>query len=366
MTEREPPTSLETLVRADLDRRADAIDARALFERIRETAESQGPASLRLPVGRRVVRWISGISAAAAAVLIVVLLATQSATPAQASAESLLLEARKQLQVPIDRCYLVEMRKESDLLDQEDPRAGRTSSSTQPTRNSLLQQSRMTLLWTRGDQFWMTPINAPQPFAWGRGKAGDYWIAVGPRRGVQFAPYEVPPPLLRTADILSMQVDRLLDDVLKNFDLTRVPPSDQSPTTIVIKATLKPGSRHPALHSARIEFDEQTKVIRKLVIGRSLYGQPVATLTYRLVDTDNRDDRSYELVGHLEPEHELFDAANEMGRRMLMRRLFDPATAEPAPMRPMNPNGPMSVPGQRMFPPRPQPPATQPATRDGL
>src|SRR4051812_17102266 len=96
---------LDTLIRADLDRRADAIDPRALFDRItagRRAADTaaaiaEKPAggttggtallprrSLRLPVGRRVARWVSGISAAAAAIVIAVLLGTQGATPAQA------------------------------------------------------------------------------------------------------------------------------------------------------------------------------------------------------------------------------------------------------------------------------------------
>jgi hypothetical protein len=363
------PISLETLVRADLDRRADAIDTQALFDRIRHASV---PVPLRLPTSRRVIRWFSGISAAAAAVLIVFLL-SQGSAPAQASPRELLLEARRQLQVPRDRCYLVEMRKESELLEQEDSRPPRGGAATQTTRIPLLQQSRMTLLWTRGDQFWMTPINAPQPFAWGRGKAGDYWISLGPWRGVQYAANEVPPLLQHTADILSMQVDRLLDDVLRDFDVVRLSPTDPQPaTTVTIQATLKPGHRHPALRGARIEFDEQTKVVRKLVLERTRFGVHVATVTYLLVDTEPREDRSYELTGHLEPQHELLDARNDPGGRwMLLRRFFDPGMVEP-PIRPMNPNQPMNPmnpmnprsPGMR--PPLPLPPTTRPETRERI
>src|SRR5688572_29606856 len=119
--------TLDTLARADLDRRADVVDPRALFARIKHSMGSSADAvhdvphshrTLRLPVGRRIARWVSGISAAAAAVVIAVLLATQGATTAQASPEAILREAQKQALVPRDRCYLVEARKESELLEQ--------------------------------------------------------------------------------------------------------------------------------------------------------------------------------------------------------------------------------------------------------
>lgn len=367
MSEPNEPTSLETLIRADLDHRADAIDSRPLFESIRASSSLEAPRILRLPIRRRIIRWVSGISAAAAAIIIAVLLATQSATPAQASPRELLLEARRQFQAPVDRCYLVEMRKDAELLEQDDTRNSHGSATTQPAKINLLQQSRMTLLWTRGDQFWMTPINAPQPFAWGRGKFGDYWIAMGSRRAVQFAPQErVPAPLQHTADILSMQLDRLLDDVLgSDFNLERQSPTEQQPaTTINIRATLKLGHHHP-LRSVRIEFDEQTKVVRKLVLERAPTGMPVVTVTYLLVDTEPREDRSYELAGHIEPDAEIFDADNQPGRRMMMMRFFGPGMMEPPNMRPMNPNQPMSVPGQRPFPQHPQP-STQPTSHDAL
>jgi len=302
--------------------------------------------------------------AAASGLRFAFLLAPRGSRPAKASPRELLLEARRQFQAPVDRCYLVEVRKDSPLLEQDDARANSTSSSTQPSRNALLQQARMTLLWTRGDQFWMTPINAGQPLAWGRGKAGDYWIAMGPRRGVQFDPAEpIPPFISHTSDIMSMRLDVLLDDVLGNdFELTRLPPTDQqTPTTVSIRAALKIGRFHP-LKAARIEFDEQTKVVRKLVLERAPMGMPAVTLTYLLVDTEPREDRSYELAGHLESEYELFDSRNQPARRMLLMRFFGPGMDNP--MRPMNPNQP--PPGPRGFNPRPMPPATQPASREGL
>ncbi len=367
MFDKDDPFSLDTLIRADIDRRADGIDPRGLFERIRATnaGASDIPKTLRLPVGRRIIRWASGISAAAAAVLIAILLGTHGATPAQASPRELLLEARKQFSAPVDRCYLVEMRKDSPMLQQEEMRATSSPSATQPSRNVLLQQSRMTLLWTRGDQFWMTPINAGQPFAWGRGKAGDYWIALGQRRGVQYDPAEpIPPFISHTSDIMSMRLDVLLDDVLgDNFELTRLPPTDQQlPTTVSIRATLKKTRFHP-LKAARIEFDEQTKVVRKLVLEREPPGVPPVTLTYLLVDTEPRDDRSYELAGHLEADYELFDSKNQPARRGLLMRFFGPGMMD-NPMRPMNPNQPPT--GPRGFGPRPLPPATQPSSREGL
>lgn len=326
----QPETTLDTLVRADLDRRADSIDPRALFDRIQRTVSGPGretqPAPVqpmrlsrhRLPFASRAVRWMGGLSAAAA-VLLVVFLGSQP-TPARASPETIVREARKAYQLPLDRCYLVEVRKDSEALEQ----------------NYLAtQQSRVTRLWTRGDRYVVESINTPQHFAWGRDFKGDFWLALGTGKGFRFPAEETPVWLRLGAEVYSMQVDRLLDDVLRDFDLARQEPMPGLPaSSITIKATLKPGHRHPALRGALIEFDGQTRIIRKLVLERSRFGQPMATVTYWLVDTETRDDRLYELEGHLETPFEILNEMNEMQRRQLLGRFFGAAMGDAPPMAP--------------------------------
>jgi len=338
--QRDGDGDLETLVRADLDRRADEVDPRKLFARIRQTlgADSTDAASatsqpahaalepatalfrasstLRLPVARRVARWMGGLSAAAAAIVIAFLFGSQGST-AQASPESILRDAQKIHQLPLDRCYLVEVKKDSALLEQSFP---------------MMQKSRVTRLWTRGDRYWIESVNLQQRFAWGRDEKGDFWIALGTQRGIRFAADEVPIWLKVSAEVYSMRIEHLLEEVLRDFDLSREAASPGQPSSIIaVNARLKPGRRHPALRGARIEFDGETKVVRKLVLERTRHGEPVATVTYLLVDTQPQDTALYTLEGQLEVPYEVYTSSDETQRRQWLGRFFGPMLNEMAP-----------------------------------
>ncbi|QOV91685.1 hypothetical protein [Humisphaera borealis] len=335
---------LDMLVRADLDRRADQVDPRALFARIRasspalaadESIADRPPMRLvgaAHPV-RRVFKWMGGLSAAAAAIVVAFILGTQG-TPAQASPETILRDAQKIHQLPLDRCYLVEIKKESALLEQSYP---------------MMQKSRVTRLWTRGDRYWIESVNMQQRFAWGRDEKGDLWIALGTQRGLRFGADEIPLWLKHSAEVYSMRIDHLLDEMLRDFDLTReAAPAGQPSSTIVINAKLKPGRRHPALGGARIEFDGETKVIRKLVLDRTRMGEPIATVTYLLVDTQSQDAALYTLEGQLEAPYEIFSSTDENQRRIWLGRFFGPMIQEfnLAPRRPGDVRPPLGPDGK--------------------
>src|SRR3954466_14934414 len=114
MSESEPDfeQTLETLVRADLDRRADAVDPRPLFERVRRSMRSEGgdpPATsggahtarhrvLRLPAARP-FRGLAWGAAGAAAVVLAFVFGSQ-VSPVRASAEAIVREARRIHRLP--------------------------------------------------------------------------------------------------------------------------------------------------------------------------------------------------------------------------------------------------------------------------
>ena len=118
-----PNLDIERLVRAHLEHRAEAIDPRPLFEKIQQSLAEPSPARV-LPAGRAaalraVWKWAG---AAAAAILAVggltVLLHDR---PALAKGETVVREARTAHLLPIDRCYLVEVRRESSLFAELGP-----------------------------------------------------------------------------------------------------------------------------------------------------------------------------------------------------------------------------------------------------
>jgi hypothetical protein len=314
-SESEFEQTLETLVRADLDRRADAVDPRPLFERVRRSMRSEGgdpPAAggahtarhrvLRLPAARPFRRLAWGAAAAAAVVLAFVF--GSQVPPVQAGAEAIVREAQRSHQIPVDRCYLVEVRQDSELLQEAYP---------------MTTQARLTRLWTRGDRFWLESVHPQQRWAWGRDDRGNVWMALGSRRGIRYGPDELPSWLKVSFDVWSLQPDTLLGEVLRDFDLHREPPGLGQPgTTVAIRATPKSGHTHPELRGARLEIDAETKVVRKLVLERTRMGQPFATVTYTLIDTQTRDDRLFELEGHLEAPYEIYTRENEPQRRRVL------------------------------------------------
>src|SRR3954469_5209299 len=144
-------------------------------------------------------------------------------------------------------------------------------------------------------------------------------MAFGSRRGIRFEPDEVPGWITVGFDVWSMQPDRLLGEVLRDFDLRREPPGPGQPgTTIAIRATPKSGHTPPDLRGARLEIDAETKVVRKLVLERTRMGRPFATVAYTLIDTQTRDDRLFELEGHLEAPYEIYTRENEPQRRRIL------------------------------------------------
>src|SRR5262249_47606291 len=146
--------------------------------------------------------------------------------PTHASAEALVREAREVHHLPIDRCYLVQSVPEPGSVLARYPR---------------LAQPRETRLWTRGDRFYLRSTDPERKWIWGRDEAGRIWFSLGQQKmGARFEPAEVPTEVAIICDVLSMQVETLLDEVLHNFDLEREPSETSGPSaTYRIRATPK-------------------------------------------------------------------------------------------------------------------------------
>ena len=75
------------------------------------------------------------------------------------------------------------------------------------------------------------------------------------------------------------------------------------------------------------------------MLERTRMGQPFATVTYTLIDTQTRDDRLFELEGHLETPNEIYTRENEPQRRrvLAMRWLAPQIGDRPRPTTPRSP-----------------------------
>ena len=297
MTEPESPSDLEVerLIRASLDRDAERVDPRPLFERIMLEAHGGEPSRVVSASGRRrsrvLLRW-AGLAAVAAGLFACVTLFWQD-RKAFAKGETVVRDARQAHSMPIDRCYLVEVRRESSMVAELAPGLARFPS---------------TRLWTRGDRFWVESANPDDRWAWGRDESNRIWVAFGPHTAMRMDADEVPERLNLYCNLHSLNVEQLLGDVLGKFDLSReASPSGADSSTIRVLARAREMIRlGPSVQAVELEVDAETRALRRMVVRRAWNGQTLATVTYSLAETDALDPAKYQVEGHLTDPSEIF------------------------------------------------------------
>lgn len=302
------PIDVEGLIRARLERDAERLDPRPLFEKIRANLPGAGSVPERRISASR---WAWVAAAAAASILAAAgfLLAGPERT-ALAKVETVVREARQAHRLPVDRCYLVEARRDPSLAAEVAP---------------AMPPVRTTRLWTRGDRFWVEPVLPKQRWAWGRDESDRFWIAFGPHVGLSLEADEVPPWLDVYCDQNSLDVDQWLADVLDRFTLTREPPSPDSSTIRVHAEARVTPWQAPAVKTADFEIDPETRVVRRMSVKRVLKGRPFAEVTYTLSETASLDPDQYRVEGHLSTPFEVFNAEHKPERRKdLLARWFGP------------------------------------------
>ncbi|MBM4090125.1 MAG: hypothetical protein FJ276_12000 [Planctomycetes bacterium] len=262
-------------------------------------------------------RWWPTVGWAAAAVaLCATFLGIGYVGLQEASAESLVKETRRVHQLPLDRCYLVEV---------ERSREG--SGDGYGDSWISARSGRVDRLWTRGDRFFLESSNNAYRWAWGRNEKGTVWLAYGRRQGLLLEVDEQPAWLTAWCDVLSMQLDSLLDDVLVNCQLTWES-GDAEAGTKVVRAVRRFHRRRAGLREARLEIDQETKVLRRLTLVRWVARtRQMVTVTYTLAATEAQPDERYELSGHLEPPFTILSNTTQPERRdEILTRLFKPSS----------------------------------------
>ncbi len=226
-------------------------------------------------------RWWPTVGWAAAAVaLCATLLSIGYVGLREASAESLVKETRRVHQLPLDRCYVVEVERSTEGSGRGDVASWISARS-----------GRVDRLWTRGDRFFLESSNNAYRWAWGRNEMGTVWLAYGRRQGLTLGADEQPPWLTTWCDVLTMQLDSLLGDVLADFQLSWES-GDTEAGTKVVHAVRRFNRRRGGLREATLEIDQETKVLRRLTLVRWVARtRRTVTVTYSLAATRQYEAR---------------------------------------------------------------------------
>ncbi len=280
--ERTPLSDVDLLVQAYLAKQTEQIDGAAGLARVR--AAMSATATTDGPRRHRGFRFL--LAATVAASVALAFFGGWYLGPTQVSAKELVAEVKRVHNQPLSRCYLVEMQRVAGDDDDLAP---------------IGKVARQVRIWTRGDRFWveMRPDGGSEPaFVWGLADNGSLWAALDSHRGVRVPLEQAPRPLQRLAEVYTLNVDTLLSDVLHDCTLTEEP-ATPSRLTRVVNAEPRTDRTRLWLGRATLEIDNEAKVVRRMTIVRNLLGNPLAKITFTLVDTKPDDDAKYQLEGHL-------------------------------------------------------------------
>jgi hypothetical protein len=298
---------IDECVRDYLAVQEETVDPQQVLDRVRaqlaaeRSVEGEPKPALRKNRLPSIPRWLWGITSAAA--LVVALLVFFQYGLAPASAETLIHAAKVRSLEPVDRCYQVRIELDPEIQE----------------RDPLLPAVREGKLWTRGDRFYMAPLGMPREIYWGRDEKGRVWIANARRVAVRFEPDELPSELARACDLRGMQVEALLGELLADFDLTREGPvaTELGPVQIV-RAILKSGRNNKSLHAARLEIENQSGVLQRVVLYRTR-----SLVTFTLAETAAPDDSRYRLEKYIDDGATILTKDQTPPRRLeMIRRNF--------------------------------------------
>jgi hypothetical protein len=286
---RDAEDAIDDLVRQYLEHQARRERCEPLMERVLQTMEGmdaskpqshlvRAPASTRRKRSWRRSLWF----AAAAATVLLAFVVGRWGQPAYAEASILVRAALETHAGPVERCYTVTVERDVENQDERLP-------------------FRDVRIWTQGDRFWVE-VRGQRAWNWGRNGSGAIWIVLRRHRGLEIEADEIGPPLQQIADLYSLQLETLLENVLNNFELEH---SEDEALTHVITARPRRWA-FGYIRKAVIEVDKETKAVKRLELQRSLPSRGDSQIRFTLVDARTPDDSKYEPAGHLDEPFRIF------------------------------------------------------------
>jgi hypothetical protein len=175
---------------------------------------------------------------------------------------------------------------------------------------------------TRGDRF-VVKSSVPNLLAWGCDEQGRSWFVQDRYRGVRFEPGELGASAERVIKVLSLQMDVILDDLLRNWRL-KVDSSLSDRQSICLIATRSRSRDRGLFDHIELVIDRSSHVVEKLILQRS--DDPESgQFFFELEGTLPVDDDHYRAEGYLEPDAKLLEADRPILRQRVWRSLVGPS-----------------------------------------
>ncbi|MCE9567686.1 MAG: hypothetical protein K8U57_37270 [Planctomycetes bacterium] len=304
-SEKFPPAApgIDAVVRAQLDAEASRVDAAKMRDRV--LAQLEADATPRTSSGRRFA--LLAFAALAASLLVGVFFISPPrqamATPAQ-----VVESAREAYRADADRCYTQTLQLPVNS----------------PAPLALMIDSGRTMtICTRGDRFMVEPGFGGRG-TWGRDKDGRVWIAPTRDAAARFDESELPPAVRDVVKIRGLEIGTLLDEVLKDFELSWTGPPEKRAATSSVTATRRGNPHAGQIRAAELVVDKNTKLIRSLVLHREMLMGGPATITFKFVGNAKPDETLYTPEGHIDAGKPVYDATRPVLRRkILLQNLGD-------------------------------------------
>jgi hypothetical protein len=184
----------------------------------------------------------------------------------------------------------------------------------------IADSGRVVTVCTRGDRFHVSPGFGGKG-SWGRDGEARVWIAPTREAAVRFADTELPPVVREIVKIRGLEVGPLLDEVLKNFDVTWVEPPTPRAEVSRVWASRRGPTLPGQVRSAELVIENHSKQLRSLVLRRLLIGGD-ATITFTLLGQGEFVPQDYTAEGHLDAGKPVYDSTRpNLRRRLLLREI---------------------------------------------
>jgi hypothetical protein len=313
-----PEAGVDEIVRAQLDAEAVRVDAAGMWANVLTRLEAEAeaataaeaetpspqpassPSPQRNPALRRFAIFATFAGLAAAIIFVVFFLGTTRevmASPAEVVQDARTAHSRS------DRCYTQTIQ------------FSRGMQITFP----LVSDGEHLTVCVRGNRFVVDPGFGGKG-AWGRDETGRIWVAPNREAAARFEESELPVPIRDAAKIRGLELDTLLDDVLKDFDLEwNAPPTEAN---FSIKATRRGAAKFGQLVSADLVIEKNTKLVKSLTLRRQLGHEANVIITFTFTGATEKDPAAYTAEGHVDRADRVYDATRPLLRGQVIAKLL--------------------------------------------